>query len=436
VRGRDSHHTRRAWLRLAARFASLGRVHPDDVLPAGWLTQFRRGVLSGAGLLLLAVGLCAVPAFLVWLVPSGDTTPASTAVKAGALLALSAAHGGLRLNGTEVTLVPLLVTFGLAWLVAGQSRRSESWSTVLGLVLGYGIASGLLAGWATLGSTRAPAVRSMLAAWAFTAVVGGVARGLDAGWPRLPERWQRMFRAAGGVLCCYLLAGSLLAMAALAAHFQDAAGIQHQLAPGTSGLPIALLGVAATPNAVLAAVGYLTGPGFAIGSHTAVSATAVSHGPLPLFPLLAGVPHGRPLTVLGLLAITALALISGRVMLALIAIHDSWLARLTDAIAATVLAGGLLAVLSALASGGIGAGSLGVVGPVWWEVGASSMLAVLFGAALWLSVEVARGKAAGSEHETLATVARLVPSLRPVPQADVEDEPVRAESVGRTRNAG
>lgn len=407
-------------------------MHPDDE-PAGWLTQFRRGVLSGAGLLLLAVGLCAVPALLVWLVPSGDTTPASTAVKAGALLALSAAHGGVRLNGTEVSLVPLLVTLALAWLVAGQARRSDSWSTVFGLVLGYGVASGLVAGWATLGSTRAPVLRSMLAAWLFTALVGGLTRGLDAGWPRLSPRWQRVGRAACGVLCCYLLAGSLLAMVALAGHFQDAVDLQHQLAPGTSGLPIALLGVAATPNAVLAAIGYLSGAGFAIGSHTAISVTAVSHGPLPLFPLLAGVPHGRPLTALGLLAIAALALLSGRVVLALIATHDSWLARLTDAVAATVLAGGMLAVLSALASGGLGSGALHSIGPSWWAVGGSAMLAVLFGVALWLTVEVARGKAAGSEHETLATVARLVPTLRPLAEDGDAGEPAEPT---RSRNAG
>ncbi|MGI8666687.1 MAG: cell division protein PerM, partial [Jatrophihabitans sp.] len=333
-------------------------MNSGDELPAGWLTRFRRGVLSGAGLLLLAVGLCAIPAFAVWLVPGADTTPASTAVKAGALLALSAPHGGLVLNGTEVSLTPLLVTAVLGWLVLAQARRSDSVSGLLGLTAGYGIASGLLANWATLGATRAPALRSMLAAMLFVLLVGGVARLAQAHWHRLSERWQRVVRAAGMACCCYLLAGSLLAAGMIASHFQDAVAMQRQLAPGAAGLPIALLGIAATPNAVLAAVGYLTGPGFQIGPHTAVSVVSVSHGTLPTFPLLAGVPHGRPVTVLGVLVIALLAVLAGWLVLRVVAATDSWPQRLTDAAAVAVLSAGALAAASALASGSLGSAAL------------------------------------------------------------------------------
>ncbi len=406
-------------------------MNGDTELPAGWLTQFRRGVLSGAGLLLLAVGLCSIPTILVWLVPGADTSPASAAVKAAALLALAAPHGGIQLDGSQVTLTPLLVTIALGWLVAGQARRSESWSSVIGLAAGYAIASGPLAKWATLGATRAPVARSMLAALLFVALVGGVARAAEDGWPRVPLRGQQVLRAAAVAVGCYLLAGSLLAAGLVGGHFQDAVGMQRQLAPGAAGLPIAMLGVAATPNAVLAAVGYLTGPGFQLGTHTSVSAISVEHGPLPIFPLLAGVPHGRPAMIFGLLTILLVALLAGWAVLRVIAESDSWTDRLADAAAAAVLSGGLLAGLSALASGRVGNGALRGVGPVWWAVGVSTVLVLLFGAAVWLIVEQLRGRPATVAISRVYEFRHRSESASVAKPAEPESEPgSRSRQVG------
>lgn len=356
-------------------------MYADEDYPAGWLTQFRRGVFSGAGLLLLAVAAGTVPAFLVWLVPGADTTPATSAVKAGALLTLSAAHGGIRLNGDSVTLVPLLVTALLGWLVAGQARRSDSMSAVLGLAVGYGLGSGVLARWAELGSTRAPSLRSAIAGWLFVLVVGGAARGLDALWPRLTFRHQRLARAGLAAFACYVGAGAVLVAGSLVWHLGDATALQRQVAPGVAGLPIALLGLAATPNAVLAGVGYLAGPGFDLGSHTSVSATAVAHGPLPSFPLTAAVPE-HPAPLAGVLVIALAALTAGWCAYRLVA-AGSGLARWLDAAGAAVLAGGLIALSSALASGGIGDGALAHVGSSWWAVGGSAIGLVGLSAGGW-----------------------------------------------------
>lgn len=364
----------------------------DSEPPAGWLTQFRRGLLSGAGLLLLAVGVCTVPAFVAWLVPGADTSPASAAVKAGALLALAAPHGGIRLEGTEVTLTPLLVTIALGWLVAGQARRAESWSVLVGLATGYSIASGLVAKWAVLGTTRVSPSRTMLAALIFVAIIGGLARAADAGWPKLSRRRRQIVRAAAAATGCYVLVGSALAALMIVSHFHEAVGMQRQLAAGAAGLPVALLGVAATPNAILAAVGYLAGPGFQIGTHTSVSAIGLQHGPLPIFPLLAGVPSGRPVLAFGLLAIAAAALLAGWAVLRTVLRSGTWQQRITDAALAAALCGGTLAGLSLLASGRIGNGALRGIGPVWWAVGLSSTVVVMLGASAWLAVEMLRGK--------------------------------------------
>lgn len=422
-------------------FASLERMTRDDDLPAGWLTQFRRGVFSGAGLLLLAVAGCAIPTFAVWLVPGADTSPASSAVKSGALLALAAAHGGIRLNGETVTLVPLLVTGLLCWLVAGQARRAESWSTVVGLATGYGVASGLLAGWASIGASQAPAMTSALAGALFVGIVGSCARAGLARWQRLSERQRRIGRAAGSVLCCYLGAGALLVAASLMLHLSTASSIQHQLAPGVAGLPVALLGIGLAPNAALAGVGYLTGPGFQVGNHTSISALSTSHGRLPSFPLLAAVPSGGPAPAIGLSAIAAVALLAGWLSVRLLRSSAAWPGRLVDVTVVAALAAVSLAVLTALGSGGIGTGALAGIGASWWAVGGCAGLLVLASSAGWLLIDLLR---AGSAAEAVVEPARV--RLRAIAGA-ATDRPAgrrtgddtagrRAASTDRSRNAG
>jgi Family of unknown function (DUF6350) len=367
-------------------------VRPQDDIPAGWLTQFRRGVFSGAGLLLLAVAGCAVPAFAAWLTPGADSSPASSAVKSGALLALSAAHGGVRLGGQAVTLVPLLVTAALCWLIASQARRSESWSSVVGLSVGYGIASGLLARWAEIGATRAPVLTSALFGTLLVGIVSACARGGAGCWRRLSERQRRVFRAGVAMLCCYLGAGALLVAGSLAMHLPTAIGMQRQLASGVAGLPIALIGIGVAPNAALAGAGYLAGPGFQVGSHTRISALSTSHGRLPSFPLLAAIPSGGPATVIGLLAMATVALLAGWLCVRLVRSAAAWPARLADVAAAAALAGGSLGLLTALGSGGIGSGALSAIGASWWAVGCCAGLLVLAGSTVWLLVDLLRAR--------------------------------------------
>ncbi len=400
-------------------------MYADEELPPGWLTQFRRGVFSGAGLLLLAVAGCTVPAFLVWLVPGADTTPATSAVKAGALLALAAAHGGIRLNGQAVTLVPLLVTVLLGWLVAGQARRSDSWSAVLGLSVGYGVGSGVLARWAELGSTRAPSLRSAVAGLLFVVIVGGGARAADEIWPRLSARFRQVMRAAAGVLAVYVGAGALLVTASLMFHFSEVSAIQRQVAPGAAGLPIALLGIGASPNAILAGIGYLTGPGAHLGSHTSVSAVSASHGRLPEFPLTAALPaHVVP--ALGVLLIALTAVLAGGLALRLVSAERGVLARLTDAGAAAVLAGGVLAVASAVSSGGIGSGALSSIGTSWWAVGAASIGLVALGSAAWAVLGHLRSGAQTSAPASASRWLRSVPT-----EAEQVERPASKEKASK-----
>lgn len=405
----------------------------DQQYPPGWLTRFRHGAVAGVGLLLIALGCCAVPTLVAWLMPGADTTPALSALKAAALVLLAGMHGGVVLAGAEVTVAPLLVTGLLGWLVAGHARRQDSWSGFAGLVLGYGAASAALAGWSRLGSTSAPVLSSTVAALLFVLAVGGAARSAGQLWARLPARWQQVSRAAALLVSGYLAAGALLSAGMLLAHFSDAVTLQHQLAPGAAGLPVALLGIAATPNAALAGVSYLTGPGFDVGAHTSVSAFSVSSGRLPVFPLLAGLPHQRPAVWAGSVAILGLALLAGWAVQHTLPAARSWPQRLADCAAAAGIAGVVLAVLTGLAAGDLGSGALRGIGAAWWAVGGAVVVLVLPSAALWLGVQAVRDRGAEQPGPGLYALASQPSEEDEEPDSD-ELEPA-AEAPVRSRTA-
>ena len=380
--------------------ASNGTAHGAtdgiDGLPAGWLTRARRGFVSGASIVLIAVLSCSIPALVVWLVPGADSSAPMSAIKSAGLVVVSASHGGVRLDGTATHLAPLLVTIFIGWLLAGSARRMDSTSGAVGLSIGYGLAAGVLASWARLGATFAPFWPSVLYGVLFAAAVGGLARLRDVHWQRLSGRWRAVLRASVAVTLCYLTLGALLAGAALATHLSDAASIQRQVAPGAGGLPIALLGVAATPNAALLAVGYLTGPGFHLGSGTSVSVLSTSHGQLPLFPMLAGVPSGRPATTLGVGLIAIAALLAGGLAFRMAPAGGTSSRRLLDCAVIGAVAACLLALLTGLAGGGIGDGALAGIGASWWAVGGMTVALVLAGSLVWSTAAIARRAWAGS----------------------------------------
>jgi hypothetical protein len=230
----------------------------------------------------------------------------------------------------------------------------------------------------------------------------------------------------------YLLVAGLLAAGVLATHLQEAARLQGALAGGAAGLPVALLGIAATPNAVLSGVGYLTGPGFEVGSHTSVSMFAVVHGPLPVFPLLAGVPSGRPATALGAGVGVLTALGAGRLAVRLVSGSARPSERPVADVGIDVLlgalgAGAILAGLSTLASGGVGSGSLSHIGATGWQVGVATVGLASGASAIWVGIDRLRQRATGVEAPAEAPSAHR---LRQLPG------PVSSESSGRAGGSG
>ena len=74
--------------------------------------------------------------------------------------------------------------------------------------------------------------------------------------------------------------------------------------------------MAVAPNAVLLGGAYLLGPGFAVGTGTAISPSVVSLGPMPAFPLLAGLPEAGPTPewTIAFLAVPVLVAMVGSVL--------------------------------------------------------------------------------------------------------------------------
>ncbi|MDG4806150.1 DUF6350 family protein [Micromonospora sp. WMMD1120] len=224
---------------------------------------------------------------------------------------------------------------------------------------------------ALVGATRITAVTRLLVAWLPEPVRDGVRTGLVAG-------------------LLLLAAGAGAAGLAVATGGGDAADMIGAYRTGVAGQAgITLVSAAYAPNAAIWSTSYLLGPGFAVGTDTAVRTSEVSVGALPAVPLLAGLPRG-PVDGPGalLLAVPVLAgMVAGwllaRRMARLAGPERSprrWAELLAPAALAGPVAGALLGVAAVVSGGPLGAGRLAQVGPVGWQVGAVAAAVIAVGA--------------------------------------------------------
>jgi hypothetical protein len=187
--------------------------------------------------------------------------------------------------------------------------------------------------------------------------------------------------AISSAVLVYVAVGALIAAALVALHAHDVTAIQRRVATGSAGMPVFLLGLAAVPNVVLYVVAFLTGAGFQIGRHTSVSILSSERGDLPLFPVLGAVPSHTSL-IIGL----ALAVITAGLAVRQLSGGGRWTSRLLDVAVLAAGCGLALALLSALAAGSLGPGSLSRLGARFWLVGPMAAGAVLLSASAWLGL--------------------------------------------------
>jgi hypothetical protein len=392
-----------------------GAAGPDG---AGRLWPVVLGVvaaLQAAAVSLVAAG---VPVVLAWAVAPGERAPWPSAARLAADLWLLA-HGTPVdvAGGGTIALVPLGLLaapllacwFAGARLARALDPRADAVRAGVGravpaapprralvaLVLGYAVAAtlvALLAGTPDVRPSPAHAFAGGLAV-ALAGALPGVAawrgRGARAGFgvlaraggvPPILRDWARPAVAALGVL---LGAAALLTVTAAVLGGGRVAAVHDALAPGPAGgTALVLAQLLLVPDAVVWAAAFLAGPGFAVGTATAVDPGGTVLGPLPAVPLLGAlpVPGPNPGWLWLVLAVPVLAGVAGGVVVTRDAPRAPLTQWLTDAAGAGAVAGVATAVLCRLASGEAGPGRLADVGPSAWRAGLATAAEVAVGA--------------------------------------------------------
>lgn len=354
-------------------------------------TPPQSGVVTGALAALRAVltGLLLVVVVLLagWAADDRSAGGAAEVVRAGARVWLLAHGTSLELAGGAFSLTPLGLTalpLVLVWRAGRRVSRSLRVTSVrgaAGAALAVAVPYATLTG-AVASLTGTPAVvpspvsallgGSVLALTAAGAGALSTDRLWRAAWHARGDRTRRVLRAAA--ICVTALAGAaaLLVAGSLAVHGSRTAELFATTAPGPLGaLALLLVGLACLPTAVVWALCWLAGPGFAVGTGTAVGPFGHELGAVPALPLLGALPAGGLPTWVGVLVLLvplAAGALAGRDL------HrsgegQSSTALVLDVAVTALWSGAGVAVLAALSGGAAGGQRLAEVGPAPWACG-------------------------------------------------------------------
>lgn len=419
----------------AAGSGSRSAGDPGSRAAGGLTATVASAALRALAAAVAGFALTAGLALVLWAMTPSSGSDAGGAVRSGAVAFASAHFLPVTISGTALTLRPLLLTgvmvavmmtaVGHARAVRGRALEAVH-AGVFTIVYALGVGS-LVAVAAPAGSAQAGFIAP--AAVAALGAVLSLAQGATdwrAWWISVVPPWLRQAARAAAVTVLALVSASAAVLAAaLAVSLPDALGIA-QLTVHSVGdaLGVVLLCLAFVPNAVIAAIGYVSGAGFSVGA-AGFSPLAVHAADLPAVPLLAAAPHGQPgVAAWATLLVPVIAALAGARTLRR-AGASRW--QRLAAVGLTAIAVG--AVTAGLAAAGGG----GVAGGNWSHMGAEPFLSggLLAGVVLvvtgsvvvppgWASLgwrsrssdENSRGD--GDEYDAI----RGVPAGAPAPEAD------------------
>jgi hypothetical protein len=215
------------------------------------------------------------------------------------------------------------------------------------------------------------------------------------------DRWvAAAVRAGTGALAVLVAGAALLVAVAVVLRFPSITSVGNQMGQGATGnAGLFLIDLALSPNLVVWGLGFVTGPGFAVGGGSSVQLTGVAHGPLPGLPLLQAVPPVGSLPLWTWLVL-AVPLGAGAAALVLVWRSVGSTAERAAALGVAAPGAGLVAGAASVLSGGpVATGAMSDVGPVPWQV-ALAVLAELgviavVGFGLWYVIDRGRGLIAG-----------------------------------------
>ncbi|WZH37330.1 MAG: DUF6350 family protein [Microbacterium enclense] len=251
---------------------------------------------------------------------------------------------------------------------------------------------------------------------------------LRAQLARLPRAWASVPTLALRGLATTTLGlvgvGAVVVVAGIVARSTQVIGIyQASNADAIGATVIALCQLMYLPTLVLWGVAFVAGPGFALGTDTAVTPAATQVGALPGIPVLGAIPDTTSpwLLLLALLPV-AIGALTGWILRSRMPFTsgpEPVGPRLTLALAVAALTGGVGALIAVVSTGAIGPGRLTETGPQPGPLALALGLEVLVGLAILLLSPRPDGRSAERDHEIFderdATPALVPPSRAHVP---------------------
>jgi Family of unknown function (DUF6350) len=394
----------------ACAAAASGLAVLTTLTAVGWITAPHVGIGSGLGGVLQTAGLLWLVAHHVGFTVRGagriGMLPLGLVVVPGALLALAG-----------------------RWVVrAGAvTRLRHVGYAAIALALPYALLAGALAVACRTAQAAPSVLQAVIASFLLALVAGGLgaARGL-APWSQLasllPARPRSIVLGLLGSVAILFAAGAALAGGSLAVHLPEVRAASDVLGPGPTGAALLLLAqLAYVPNAMIWAVAYALGPGFAFGTGTVIAPTGSSLGAIPAFPMLAAMPSGARSAWLPILilAVPYLAGVFGGIVTVRITPTPTIEAAPLWGFLAGMAAGGLVGLAAAFSGGPLGDGRLAAVGPSGWQVGLVAMLQIGVTAALtawaanWLILRRATRRRAQDRPAPAGSAAVPAPGVMP-----------------------
>jgi len=355
-------------------------------------------VLGGAGSALATLVVCLAIGVVGWfLSDAGAHGTPTDALRVGALGWLVGHGSGVTVSGTPVTVVPLGLTLAFAWTiwraglrvgdsVSGHGPDADALSdgerdltvpvTVGLFTVAYAVVALLVARLAGSAAT-APSSAGVFA-WSvgLCVVVGGTAIAIGAGraalWVTLlPPVVRHTAATLRTILVGWLAVSAVMFVLALVTDFGTAVNVMSQLHLNAGAVTLyTLLSLLALPNATVLSSAYLLGPGFTVGVGTVVSPTAVTLGPLPMFPLFAALPDSgaHPFWTPFVVALAPIVAVVAVVRVQRRRPTLRWDHGALRGGCAGVVAGVVVGLLSGLAGGALGPGRMSDVGPYAGQV--------------------------------------------------------------------
>lgn len=275
------------------------------------------------------------------------------------------------------------VSTGLAFSAQSAAAAPVLWQAIVipPFVLGVGLVAGCVsAGTNTVSSSRSESVQ------------GSVAEDPSSRALAVRARMILMVAFRGATAASVIVVGVAAGLVAVLIFTRYATIIQlyEQLHTGVAGgVALTLAQLAFLPNIVIWAASWLVGPGFALGTGTAVSPLGTYVGPVPGLPLLGSIPvEGSPFALIGVVVPVLAGFVTGALMRQRSGFAEKgapWWCFCALAIGA--VSGLELGLLAWWSSGSLGPGRLVNVGPnpllvgaiAAAEIGVSALIGVLAG---------------------------------------------------------